>query len=108
MPGGNRLELAEREEISPGLARGESFTALAARLGRAVSTVSREVAANGGRAAVSGRGRRIAGRSGGPADPKRPGWPSSPGRGGQRVAGGVLVAVGHRPPLARWSSQTIP
>jgi IS30 family transposase len=32
-----------------GLARGETFTAIAARIGKAPSTVSREVAANGGR-----------------------------------------------------------
>src|SRR5918994_4364259 len=44
-----RLSLAEREEISRGLAGGESFRAIAARLGRAPSTVSREVAINGGR-----------------------------------------------------------
>ncbi len=47
-PGGNHLRWAEREEISIGLARGESFTAIAGRLGRSVSTISREVAANGG------------------------------------------------------------
>ena len=41
--------MADREEISIGLRTGESFTAIAARLQRAVSTVSREVAANGGR-----------------------------------------------------------
>jgi IS30 family transposase len=44
-----RLALAEREEISRGLAAGESVRAIAARLGRAPSTVSREVAGNGGR-----------------------------------------------------------
>ncbi len=48
-PGPGRLTLADREEISLGLRAGESFTAIAARLGRAVSTVSREVAGNGGR-----------------------------------------------------------
>jgi IS30 family transposase len=49
VPGPGRLTLADREEISIGLHADESFTAIAARLGRAVSTVSREVAVNGGR-----------------------------------------------------------
>jgi IS30 family transposase len=44
-----RLSLMEREEISRGVAAGESFRAIAKRIGRAPSTVSREVAANGGR-----------------------------------------------------------
>ena len=44
-----RLSLREREEISRGLAGGESLRAIAARLGRAPSTISREVTANGGR-----------------------------------------------------------
>jgi IS30 family transposase len=44
-----RLALAEREEISRGLAAGESLRAIATGLGRAPSTVSREVTANGGR-----------------------------------------------------------
>jgi IS30 family transposase len=43
-----RLSLAEREEISRGLAAGCSIRAIAATLGRAPSTVSREVAPNGG------------------------------------------------------------
>ena len=43
-----RLSMAEREEISRGLAAGESIRVVAARLGRAPSTVSREVNANGG------------------------------------------------------------
>jgi IS30 family transposase len=44
-----RLSLEERVEIRLGLERGESFTAIATRVGRAPSTVSREVNANGGR-----------------------------------------------------------
>ena len=44
-----RLSAAEREEISRGLAAGQSLRSIAAGLGRAASTVSREVAANGGR-----------------------------------------------------------
>jgi transposase, IS30 family len=48
-PGPGRLMLADREEISLGLHAGERFSVIAGRLGRAVSTVSREVAANGGR-----------------------------------------------------------
>jgi IS30 family transposase len=48
-PGRLRLSLAEREEISLGLGRGESFAAMGSRLDRSTSTVSREVAANGGR-----------------------------------------------------------
>jgi IS30 family transposase len=49
-PGPGRLTLGDREEISLGLHAAESLTVIAGRLGRAVSTVSREVAANGGRA----------------------------------------------------------
>ncbi len=43
------LTPAEREEISRGLATGESLRAIAARLGRSASTVGREVGRNGGR-----------------------------------------------------------
>jgi transposase, IS30 family len=49
-PAQGRLTVAEREEISLGVHRGETFSAIASRLDRAPSTVSREVAANGGRA----------------------------------------------------------
>jgi IS30 family transposase len=44
-----RLTLAEREEISRGLAAGQSMRAIAIGMGRAPSTVCREVNANGGR-----------------------------------------------------------
>jgi transposase len=43
-----RLSLEERETISRGLAQKRTFTAIAAELGRSVSTVSREVARNSG------------------------------------------------------------
>ena len=43
------LTLAEREEISRGIVAGGSIRAIAAELGRAASTVSREVQRNGGR-----------------------------------------------------------
>ncbi|MER7690351.1 helix-turn-helix domain-containing protein [Streptomyces sp. NPDC097610] len=43
------LSLAEREEISRGLAADDSFRAIAGRMGRAPSTVSREVGRHGGR-----------------------------------------------------------
>jgi IS30 family transposase len=47
--GPGRLTLIERETIMAGVACGETFTAIADRLGRVTSTVSREVSDNGGR-----------------------------------------------------------
>jgi len=47
--GRGRLCLVEREKIMVGVACGETFTAIAGRLGRVISTVSREVGDNGGR-----------------------------------------------------------
>jgi IS30 family transposase len=48
-PTGRRLSLAERVEIRVGLERGWSYHRIGAELGRAASTVCREVAAGGGR-----------------------------------------------------------
>ena len=63
---GSRLGLEEREEISRGLACERSLRGIAAMLGRDVSTVSREVARNGGRdayrAAVAQAGACVRGR----------------------------------------------
>jgi len=47
----SRLSMVDREEIRAGLARGQTYTAIAKRIGRAVSTVSREVDRGGGRLA---------------------------------------------------------
>jgi hypothetical protein len=87
-PGPGWLTLADREEITLGLHGGESFTVIAGLLGKATSTVSREVSANGGRGPTV-RGGRIsapASRPGGarPAScpalswqPRSPdGWPN--------------------------------
>ncbi|WP_425154961.1 helix-turn-helix domain-containing protein [Candidatus Palauibacter sp.] len=45
----HHLTVADREEISRGLRAGDSCRAIAGRLGRAPSTISREVAATGSR-----------------------------------------------------------
>ncbi|GGS25112.1 MarR family transcriptional regulator [Streptomyces nojiriensis] len=50
MPGG-RLTHHERQAIAGGLGEGLSYTDIAGRLGRPISTVTREVARNGGPAA---------------------------------------------------------
>ena len=52
-PRAGSLSIEDREQILLGVNRGESFTAIARRLGRAVSTVSREVKRGGGRGAYS-------------------------------------------------------
>ncbi|HEU4974660.1 MAG TPA: IS30 family transposase [Baekduia sp.] len=48
-PGERRLSFAEREQISRGVAAGKSARAIARELGRAASTITRELEANGGR-----------------------------------------------------------
>jgi len=49
VPRVGRLTWADREEIAIGVAMGDSYAAIARRIDKAPSTVSREVAANGGR-----------------------------------------------------------
>jgi len=69
---GLRLRGHEREEISRGLLAGESLREIARRLGRAPSTISREVRRNGGRAGYRAwRARRAAwARAGRPRAPR--------------------------------------
>ena len=63
-----RLSLAEREEISRGIAEGLSLRRIAEGLGRSGSTVCREVASNGGR----GRYRAVAAHRSSRIRAKRP------------------------------------
>jgi len=51
-----RLKDDEREEISRGLAAGDTLTAIAHRLGRPTCTISREVGPNGGRSSYRAQG----------------------------------------------------
>ena len=55
-PRASCLSIAEREHILLGVRRGESLRSIARSLGRAASTISRELAANGGRAGYSAWG----------------------------------------------------
>jgi IS30 family transposase len=53
-PSPARMSAGEREDIRAGLDAGDSLRAIAGRLGRAPSTISREVNANGGRNGYQG------------------------------------------------------
>ena len=86
------LGIAEREEILVGLRAGDALSAIARRLGRSASTVSREVVANGGPGAYSAwrahqRARERARR---PKPCKLPRRPTS--RRGRPTAARALVA----------------
>ena len=99
-PAPGRLTAEEREEILLGLARGESMSAIARSLGRAPSTITREVAANG-EMTVMGPGRHTAGPGHRRGDPSPPSCGPRPlGPPGHDLAGGVVVTRGDRPPLA--------
>jgi DNA-binding CsgD family transcriptional regulator len=67
------LSMAEREEISRGVAAGEPCRQIAARLGRAPSTVSRELVRTVAGAAIGLRSLTPL-PSGGPSGPSRPSW----------------------------------
>ena len=67
------LRLEEREEISRGLAAGQSLRQIACGLGRAPSTVSREIRRNGGSRAI-GRAGPTSGPGIGRCVPKLVAW----------------------------------
>jgi transposase, IS30 family len=68
-----RLSVDERVEIALGVSRGESYRAIAARIGRAPSTVCREVTAGEGAPGI-GRWWRTAPPTPELDDPSPPGW----------------------------------
>ena len=91
-----RLSLVEREEIPRGLAAGCSIRSIAETLGRAPSTVSREVTRNGGRHRYrAARGDRDAWARG--TRPKRCKLAASP----------VLLGIVEAKLQRRWSPQQI-
>ena len=92
----HRLSAVEREQISRGLVAGESLRAIARELGRAPSTISREVRAGGGR----GRYRAVAAERAADRRARRP----KP----RKLAGDprLLAAVEHGL-QRRWSPQQI-
>ena len=71
-----RRSQAEREEISRGVAAGASCRQIVGRLGRAPSTVSREIARNGGRQQYRARRAAAAARAE-PGARRSPSWPSA-------------------------------
>src|SRR3954466_9673075 len=100
MAGGTRLELEERERLAALKAEGLSLRAIARALGRAASTVSRELRRNalpkGGYLPVHAEGcyRERRQRPGVPGrdEPRRPGGPARPPArrpGARRAAGRV-------------------
>src|SRR5215216_6397846 len=91
------LSMTEREEISRGVAAGEPCRQIAARLGRAPSTVSRELARNGGRGcyrAQAGRRRRVP--PGPAAQASQAGDAAAAAGGGAGQAGAAVVTGADR------------
>jgi hypothetical protein len=99
VPGPGRLRLGDREEISLGLHAGEALTVIAALLAKATSTVSREVAGNGGRLGAGVAGPSARSRAGPPPEGAQAGE-SPAGCPGHRVAASVVVAAEDLGPVA--------
>ena len=87
------LVLDEREEISRGIAAGQSIRRIAASLGRSPSTVSREVARHGGEARTAPP-RRTGAPGSGRCGRSRVGWPAIAGYDG--VLPRSWRSIGHR------------
>ena len=105
---GRYLSLAEREEIAVGLAAGDGVRVIAARLGRAPSTVSREVRRNClSPGAGTGRWRRSGGRRTGRRGRRRRSSPAtmSCAAGCRAGCGNVVAGAGRR--RLRRSSRTV-
>ena len=70
VPGPGRLTLADREEITLGVHAGRSFTAIAARLGKATATVSRGRSPQAAAGPSTGRGGPTSAPSSRPGGPR--------------------------------------
>jgi Helix-turn-helix domain len=99
-PGPGRLTLANREEITLGVHAGESFTVIAARLGKATATVSREVAGRRRPGPVSSLAGPPARPAAGQAAQDPEAGPCPTGRPGQQLAGRMVVAGTDLGPVA--------
>ena len=88
------LSLEQREEISRGLAEGVSLREIAKQLGRAPSTISREVAHNGGRSELPGPQGRPGSLATGRASEtgQAHGMPETATRGGAALGAAFLTA----------------
>ena len=104
-----RLSVAEREEICRGAAARRSLRAIAADLGRAPSTIAREVGANGGRRGYRAwrAERRPSDVPGGRRSPSSPASPAA-AAGVERAPGAALVAAADRRPVAASTILTTP
>ncbi|MFI8829130.1 helix-turn-helix domain-containing protein [Streptomyces sp. NPDC053431] len=90
------LSCSEREEISRDIASRESAWQLIRRLGRSPSTLSREIARNGGRDRYRAASADAAGYARAPAQAGHPRPTTGSARPGGGQAGSVLVARSDR------------
>ncbi|MGW8374857.1 helix-turn-helix domain-containing protein [Actinacidiphila sp. SB3-2] len=106
MPGG-RLTQQERQRIAAGLTDGLSYAEIARRLGRPTSTVTREVARNGGPGAYrpqqAHRATARRARRGTPAPPRTAGPAGGPA--GEEDAGAEIVELAVRTGLPRMTAR---
>ena len=100
------LTLAEREEISRAVAAGHSIRSIAAQLGRAPSTISREIKRNGGQEWLPSESGRPGGLGSGTAPQDRVNWLQN--RALARLVAGKLQPQWSPEQIAGWLKRTYP